>query len=90
MPRAVLKDYPHHLMKQKKERRQKFGRKNLEVHARLFKYPNFSSLLWIGENLEVYTAQDNYFKIKILNLGMNREKLCPNFSFTVKNDYHFT
>ena len=45
----------------------------------------FSSLLWTGKNLKVYTAQDQHFKIQILNLWINWEKLCPNFSFTVEN-----
>ena len=31
------------------------------------------------------TDQDQHFKIQILNLWMNLEKLCPNLSFTVKN-----
>ena len=30
------------------------------------------------------TAQDQHFKIQILNLSMNWKKLCPNLSFTVE------
>ena len=40
-------------------------RKNLAVQPRLFKNPNLP-LLWIGKILEVWTAQDQYFKIQIL------------------------
>ena len=47
--------------------------------------PIFHLFLWIGENLEVCTAQDQHFKMHILNLWMNWEKLCPNESFSVKN-----
>ena len=32
--------------------------------------------------MEVYTAQDQHFKIQILNLWMNWEKLWPNLSIT--------
>ena len=42
-------------------------------------------LLWTEKNLEAYTAQDQHLKIKILNLWMNWEKLCPNLSSTVEN-----
>ena len=31
------------------------------------------------------TAQDQHFKIQILNLWMNWENLLPNLSFTVEN-----
>ena len=33
----------------------------------------------------IYTAQDQHFKIRILNLWMNWENVCPNLSFTVQN-----
>ena len=33
----------------------------------------------------IYIAQDQHFKIKILNLWMNWEKLCSNLSLTVGN-----
>ena len=33
----------------------------------------------------LYAAQNQHFKIKILNLWMIWEKLCPNLSFTVEN-----
>ena len=39
-------------------------------------------------NWEVYCAdpsQDQHFKIQVLNLWMNQEKLCPKLSFTVEN-----
>ena len=55
------------------------------MQSRLFKIPNFSSRLWIGKNLEVYTAQDQHFKIQILDLMIYWEKLCPNLSLTVDN-----
>ena len=37
------------------------------------------------KNLEAYTAQDQHFKIQILNLRMNWEGICPNLSFTLEN-----
>ena len=40
-------------------------RKNLAVQPRLFKNPNLP-LLWIEKILEVWTAQDQHFKIQIL------------------------
>ena len=33
----------------------------------------------------MYAAQDQHFKIQILNLWVNWETLCPNLSFTVEN-----
>ena len=41
--------------------------------------------LWIEKNLEIYTAPDQHFKIKMLNLLMSWENLCPNLNFTVEN-----
>ena len=32
-----------------------------------------------------HIARDQHFKIQILNLWMNWEKLCPNLSFTIEN-----
>ena len=55
------------------------------MQSRLFKIPNFPSRLWIGKNLEVYIAQDQHFKIQILDLMIYWEKLCPNLSLTVDN-----
>ena len=55
------------------------------MQSRLFKNPNFPSLLWIGKNLEIYTAPDQHFKIQMLNLWMSWENLCPNLTFTVEN-----
>ena len=52
------------------------------MQPRLFKSPN-PPLLSIVEILEVYTAQDQQFKIQILNLWMNWERICPNLSLTV-------
>ena len=46
---------------------------------------NFPSLSRIEKNVEVYTAQDHYFKIHILNQWMNCEHLFRNLSFTVEN-----
>ena len=40
-----------------------------------------SYLLWIGKNLEIYTAPDQHFKIPMLNLWMSWE----NLSFPVEN-----
>ena len=59
--------------------------KNLEKQPRPFDNPNFLSLLWIWKNLEVYIAQDQHFRIQILNLWINWKKLYPNLSFTVEN-----
>ena len=87
----VLKNHPHHLTKYEGK-----GTKisifklfsdleNLEMQSRIFKSPNFPSLLWIGKNLEIYTAPDQHFKIQMLNLWMSWENLCPNLTFTVEN-----
>ena len=54
---------------------------NLEMQYRLFK----NSTLWIGKNLEKYTAPDQHFKIPILSIWMSWENLCSNLSFTVEN-----
>ena len=37
------------------------------------------------EELGVYTAIDQHFKISMLNLWMSWENVCPNLSFTVEN-----
>ena len=58
---------------------------NLEMQSRLFKNPNFPSLLWIEKNLEIYTVPDQHFKIQMLNLWMSWENLCPNLTFTIEN-----
>ena len=55
------------------------------MQSRLFKNPNFPSLLWIGKNLEIYTAPDQHFKIQMLNLWMSWENLCPNLTFFLEN-----
>ena len=52
--------------------------------SKLFKNPNFLSLLWIGKNFEIYTAPDQHFKTHMLNLWMNWENVCPNLTFTVE------
>ena len=39
---------------------------NLVVQPRLVKYPNFLSLLWIGKNLDIYTAKTNVLQHKLL------------------------
>ena len=46
------------------------------MQSKLFKNPNFPSLLWIGKNLEIYTAPDQFSKPK---------SLCSNLTFTVEN-----
>ena len=56
-----------------------------KISSRLFKNPNLSYLLRVGKNLEVYTVQDQHYKIQILNLWTNWENLCPNLSFAVEN-----
>ena len=56
------------------------------MQSRLFKNPNFPSLLRIGKNLEIYTVPDQRFKIQMLNLWMSWENLCPNLSFTFENN----
>ena len=55
------------------------------MQSRPFKNSNSPFLLWIGKNLEIYTAPDQHFKIPMLNLWMSWENLCPNLSFTVGN-----
>ena len=54
------------------------------MQPRLFKNPN-PSLLWIGKNFEVYTAQDQHFKTQCLNLWMNWERICLNSRLIVEN-----
>ena len=49
------------------------------MQSKLFKNPNFPSLLRIGKNSKIYTASDQHFKIQILNLWMSWE------TFTVEN-----
>ena len=58
---------------------------NLEMQSRLFKNSNFPSVLWVGKNLEIYTAPDQHFKVPMLNLWMSWKNLCPNLSFTIEN-----
>ena len=55
------------------------------MQSRLFQDSNFPSLLWIGKNLEIYTAQDQHLQISMLNLSMSWENVYPNLSFNVKN-----
>ena len=43
------------------------------------------SFLWIGKNLEIYSAPNQHFKTEMLYLWMSCENLCPNLSFTVEN-----
>ena len=45
------------------------------MQSRLFKNPLFPSLLWIGKNLEIYTAPDQHFKMQMLNLWMSWKSL---------------
>ena len=35
--------------------------------------------------MEIYAAPDRHFKIKMLNLWMGWENLCPDLTFTVEN-----
>ena len=71
--------WKEHLAKHRKDSRY------YETDCRLFKNPNFPSLLWIGKNLEIYTAPEQHVKIPMLNLWMSWENLCPNLSYTVEN-----
>ena len=75
----MKKDHPHHLTKYEGK-----GTKNFEIQSSLFKNPNFQSLLWVGENLDIYTTLNHHFKIQLLNIW-SWENLCPNWSFTVEN-----
>ena len=55
------------------------------MQSRLFKNPNFPSILRIWKNLEIYTARDQHFKIQMLNLRMKWKNLCPNLTFVLEN-----
>ena len=55
------------------------------MQYRLFKNPNFPSLLRIGKNLEIYSTRDQHLKIQMLKQWMSWENLCPNLSFTGGN-----
>ena len=55
-----------------------------DSHHYLTKYE--SNLFYeLAKYSKVYTAQNQHFKIQILNLWMNWEKLCPNLSLTIEN-----
>ena len=55
------------------------------MQSKLLKNPNIPSLSRIGKSLEVYTAQEQHFKIEVLNLWMNWENKYPNLSVTIDN-----
>ena len=71
MRHVVLKDHPQHLTKYESKGTKISICKLLQVQSTLFKNPNFPSILCIGKNSQVYTAQDQQFKINIFNLWMN-------------------
>ena len=50
-----------------------------------FQKSRFSSFMNWENLVKIYIAQDQHFKIQILNLWMNWENLCPNLSFIVEN-----
>ena len=58
--------------------------KNFEMQSRLFKNPNFPSLFMNWENLEIYIAPDQHFKIQMSNLWMSWENLCSNVRLKIK------
>ena len=88
------KNYPHHLRKYKG----KWTKISiLKLFRELWKIwecnLGFSKILIshlfyeLGKTWKYsYTAQDQHFKIQILNLWMNWETLFPNLSFTVENN----
>ena len=91
MPHWLLSDH-HTIGPNKKAKGQKSHFSNLLVtreklgnaKSRLWKNPNFRSLLCIGKNLEIYdTVPDQYFKVQMLNLWMSWENLCSNLTFNV-------
>ena len=93
-PHIILKDYPDTLTKHESKGTSKIPA--FKLYSELGKIwkcrlvflkinPNFPSFLRIGKNLQVYPAQDQHFKIQILNLWMNWENLCPNLSITNEN-----
>ena len=94
MSHVVLKDYPQHLTKYEDKRTKISSFKllligeNLEVQTRLFKKYQFSISFMNCKKLGsiLYTAQDQHFKIQILNLLLNCKKLCPKLSFTVESE----
>ena len=89
----VMKDHPHYFTKYEgKETKISIfklfsdSRKIWKCNLSFSKIP-ISRLffLWIGKNLETYTAPDQHFKIQMLNLWMSWENLCPNLTFTVES-----
>ena len=88
---TVLKDHPHHLTKYEGKGTKisifklfsELG-KIWKCNLGFSKIP-ISYLLWIGKNLEIYTAPDQHFKIQMLNPWMSWENWCSNLSFTVEN-----
>ena len=86
MPHVILlKDHPHHLTKYE-GKGAKISIFKLFTELGTFwkcnlcfsKIPISRLFLWIGKNLEKYTAPDQ-------NLCMSWENLCPDLSFTVEN-----
>ena len=93
MPHVILKVCPHHLTKYEDK-----GTSNIPILKLISKLGKiwkcslgfikisiFHLFYELGKILEVYTVLDQHFKIRILNLWMNWEKLCPYLSFTVEN-----
>ena len=69
--KTILNIVTIHLLKARWLQKSQFSNclVNLEVQPRLFENPNFSSLPWIGENVEVYTSQGQHFKMKLWIYG---------------------
>ena len=74
-----LKDFPHCLTNKGKET------------SKILMFKHFSELgkIWYCSlglpKIPISPTQDQHFKIQILKLWMNWEKLCPNLSFTVES-----
>ena len=87
-----MKDHPHHLIKYEGKVTKISIFKLFSELGKIWKcnlgfpkIPISPSLLWIGKNLEIYTAPDQHFKLQMLNLWMNWENVCPNLNFSVEN-----
>ena len=80
MPHAILKNYPHRLTKEWRQEDFKNPNfqifqwigKHLAVQPRLLKNPNYSNEL---RKTWKYTQPNQHFKVQILNLLMNWERI---------------
>ena len=90
---VALKDHPHHLTKYEEARGQKSQFQTFNELGKIWRcnlgfskiHIFFSFMNWKKLGSIHSTAQDQNFKIQILNPWMNWETFCLNLSFTVEN-----